>query len=78
MPSVVPVPASADGGGADRPVAAADDQQRITAFGGRAAARRAFAAVDQLDLGVDSGCFERRGDFFADLRVGRGPRRRRG
>ena len=39
---------------ADRPVAAADDQQLVAALGNRRAADRAIAAVDQLDLGVDA------------------------
>ena len=63
---------------ADRAVAAADDQQLVAALGDRPAARRAVAAVDQLDLGVDARLLQRLATLSADLRVGRRRRRRRG
>ncbi len=61
------------GGRGDRAVAAADDQQWVAALGDGAGAHLALAAVDQLDLGADTGGSERR----ADLLVNRGVRRRR-
>ena len=60
------------GGGADRAVAAADDQQRIAAFDDRLAARFGLAAIDQLDLGGDPGTVERGLDLVGDRVIGRG------
>ena len=72
MPSAVPVPASARGRGADRAVAAADDQQRIAALGDRPAAQLGIAAFDQLDPRVDPGGVKRGLDLRGDVLVGRG------
>ena len=58
------------GGGADGPVAAADDQQRIAALDDRPAAHLGLAAVDHLDFGLDAGPAERRLDLGRDLVVG--------
>ena len=77
MPSFVRADQSGRGR-ADRPVAAADDQQRVAAFGDRPAPHLAFAAPDQLDLGGHAGPGERLSDLLRNLRVRRGPRRRRG
>ncbi len=57
-------------GGADRSVAAADDQQRSAAFGNCAAAHFALAAVDQLDLASTPAFTKRRARPFGKLRVG--------
>ena len=59
------------GGGADRPVAAADDQQRVATLRNRLAAHRAIAALDKLDLTIHAGLGQRRRDLVGDFRIRR-------
>ena len=70
MPSLVSRSDERRGCRADRPVAAADDQQRVAALGDRSRADRAIAAVRQLDLDVEARRRERFFDPSGELRVG--------
>ena len=58
------------GRGADRSVAAADDQQRIAAFGDGARPNGAVAAREQLDFDVEPGRLERIAHFIGERIVG--------
>ena len=66
------------GRGADRPVATADDDQLVATFGDRLGANLAIAAVDELDVRVDAGGFQRRGNLVGNGRIARRWSRRRG
>jgi len=56
---------------ADRPVAAADHHQSVAALGDGLRPHFAFAAVDQLDFGIDARGLERGRDCFRNVGIAR-------
>ena len=64
-----PGPNQRRGGGADRSVPAADDDQGVAAIGDRLAPWLVVAALNELDLRLDAGALERRPHIVRDLFV---------